>query len=87
MTTDEVLDELERFCSSGDIEKHFHQQLEPQGEHPGDKVFRMPVPARDGRFMAVSFMFGQPDADEELNWALRWVAVQGPATLEELQRS
>lgn len=87
MTTDEVLEILGRHCSPTDILDHFQARMEPDGPHPGDKVFRVPVPTRDGRYMAVAFMFGQPDADETLNWQARWVAVEGPATLEELSRT
>jgi hypothetical protein len=85
MTDDEMLGEL---ASRGARPEHidvFPMRLEPNGEHPGDKVFRIPVPLQDGSFLAVAFSFGQPSDDEMENWKPRWRAVDGPMNREELE--
>jgi hypothetical protein len=85
MTTDEVIAHLDQAGVPAATLNAFPRRMEPSGEHPGDKVFRVPVATGDGRFMAVSFSFGRPDADEALNWAPVWRAVDGPFTRQELE--
>lgn len=53
--------------------------------HPGDRVFLFPVELADGRYLAVSWMMGYPDADEMANCKLRWESVDGPFTRPELE--
>jgi hypothetical protein len=85
MTTDEVITLLDQGGVPPEMLGTFPRRMEPSGEHPGNKVFRVPVATADGRFMAVSFSFGQPDDDEALNWAPVWHCVDGPFTREQLE--
>lgn len=82
MTTDEVLAALAKY---GILVPPFPLRLEPDGDHPGDKVYRFPVPLADGRYLAVSWSFGQPNDDELRNWEPVWHAVDGPMTRAELE--
>lgn len=82
MTTDEMLAAL---AEHGIDSAPFPMRVQPDGEHPGDKVFRFPVQLDDGRFLAVAWSFGQSDPDEMLNWLPHWHSVDGPMSLAELQ--
>lgn len=84
MTDEEVLAVIRQYAGEA-AAVSFPMRLEPAGDHPGDKVFRVPVPLPDGRYLAVAFSFGQPDADAMANWKPRWHRVDGPATREELE--
>ena len=86
MTDAYVLDFLAEY---GFADFPFPVRSEPREGHPGDRVFLYPVALADGRYLAVAWMFGQPDADEARNWKVRWHSVHGPMTrpeLEELSR-
>lgn len=54
-------------------------------EHPGDRVFLFPVELADGRYLAVAWMMGYPDADEMSSCKHRWQHVAGPFTRPELE--
>jgi hypothetical protein len=85
MTDDEVLDVLSEFGVETEPPP-FPMRMEPSGaEHPGDKVFRFPVPLPDGNYLAVSWMFGYPDPDEMINYKVRWQSVDGPFTRDALE--
>jgi hypothetical protein len=62
-------------------------RLQPSGPVPQGKVFRMPVPLPDGRYLAVSFEFGHDDpVYPEFAWKPAWRSVDGPLTREELEQ-
>jgi hypothetical protein len=84
MTDEEVLAFLAAHGVSG---FPFPVRAEPSDgqDHPGDRVFWYPVLLDDGRYLAIAWQFGQPDPDEAANWKVRWHAVHGPVTREELE--
>lgn len=53
--------------------------------HPGNRVFRAPVELPDGRYLVISFSFGQDNADAMLAWKPVWHALEGPVTRQELE--
>lgn len=63
----------------------FPMRMQPDGDHPGDKVFPLAMPLPGGGYLAVLFSFGQPSADEFDEWRPRWRAVKGPMSLDELK--
>lgn len=82
LTDDEVLTAIQHH---GGDPTMFQLRYEPEGAHPGDKVFRRVYPVADDRYVTVSFQFGQPSADEYENWRPVWLGVDGPYTREELE--
>jgi hypothetical protein len=70
-----------------DVADALATRFEPQDgqPHPGDRVFVTPVKLLDGKFLALAWMFGQPDPDEVRNWKVRWHSVRGPLSLDELK--
>lgn len=87
MTDDEVIAKVFEHGGAGAV-AGFPMRIAPDGGHPGDKVFRLPValPQLDGEmYLAVSFSFGQPSDDAMEDWRPRWQSVDGPMTREELE--
>jgi hypothetical protein len=84
LTEDTVLEFVRRHAGEQAADQ-FQTRYEPDGEHPGDRVFVTPVPLADGRFLAVAWMFGQPDPDVTLHWKARWHSLAGPVTYTELK--
>lgn len=86
MTDDEVLAVI-REHAGDEVADRIPMRLQPQGDHPGEKEFRMPVPLEDGRYLAVRFTFGTESDDAMESWKPTWIAVDGPSTREELEAS
>lgn len=63
----------------------FQTRYEPDGDHPGDRVFVTPVLLPDGRFLGIAWMFGEPSPDGDLSWKARWHALAGPFSFDELK--
>jgi hypothetical protein len=84
VTEDEVLAAL---AAHGVDAPPFQLRMKPYDgqEHPGERVFWFPVLLADGRYLGVSWSFGQPDPDPELDWKPVWHAVHGPVTQSELE--
>ncbi len=82
MTEDEMLAAL---AEHGITDPPFPVRAEPDGAHPGDRVFWFPVALPDGRYLGVSWSFGHPSEVAEDDWKIRWHAVEGPLTREELE--
>jgi hypothetical protein len=83
MDEDEVLGRVSELAGRGAVST-FPLRIQPDGPHPGDKVFRVPVPCDDGRYIAAAFSFGYESDDEMESWKPRWRAVDGPMTMAEL---
>jgi hypothetical protein len=87
MTDEEVLEFVQEHAGPA-VAAAFPVRIAPQAgqDHPGDKVFRIPVSAGNGQYIAVGFSFGQPSDDEMLSWKPRWCSLHGPMTREELEQ-
>lgn len=79
MTTEEMLAALAAHGVTDPASK-VYLRAEPEGEHPGDRVFRTPVQLADGRYLVVSWSFGQPSDDAMDDWVPAWRSVDGPMT-------
>lgn len=60
-------------------------QMEDGQDHPGDKVFRVPVPLPDGCYLVLSFTMGYDSEDPVEAWKPFWKKLEGPVTLGELE--
>lgn len=85
MTLDEVLAVLKENELPPSALPFVRAEPEDGQEHPGDLLGYFPLQLPDGRFLAVAWMFGQPSDDEVENWKLRWYAVHGPLSFDELK--
>lgn len=72
-------------CGGETIVSVFPMRMQPDGEHPGDKVYPLAVELPSGQFLAVLFSFGYPSEDALEDWKPRWRDVRGPMTIEDLQ--
>lgn len=72
-------------CGGETIVSVFPMRMQPDGEHPGDKVYPLAVELPSGQFLAVLFSFGYPSDDALEDWKPRWRDVRGPMTIEDLQ--
>jgi hypothetical protein len=85
LTDAAVLSFIGRHCGTAAVAT-FPLRYEPTGAHPGDKVFYLPLQAREpGQFIVIGFMFGSPSADEMRNYKARWHSLSGPMSRAELE--
>lgn len=83
-----VLDESQvleflRANEAPDIPMRFQPQDDQ--DHPGDKVFPMGVPLGNGRYLLLTFSFGEDSEDAMEAWKPVWHTMAGPMSLEEIQ--
>jgi hypothetical protein len=71
-------------CGGETIVSVFPMRMQPDGEHPGRKVFPLAVELPSGGYLAVLFSFGFPSTDPVEDWKPRWRDVKGPMSIVEL---